>query len=98
MTGGGSGIGRASALTFLREGALVVIGDLNEASLAETVALARAQGGGDRLASLRADVSAERDVAALVAVGVERFGGRSWHGRLDNHLPNRRRSDRTTDH
>ncbi|MGH7421218.1 MAG: SDR family NAD(P)-dependent oxidoreductase, partial [Candidatus Rokuibacteriota bacterium] len=44
ITGGASGIGRATALTFLREGARVVMGDLNEASLAETVALAQAQG------------------------------------------------------
>lgn len=75
VTGGASGIGRASALTFLREGARVVIGDLNEASVGETVALARAQGTADRLASLRVDVSAERDVAALVALAVARFGG-----------------------
>lgn len=75
ITGGGSGIGRASALTFLREGATVVIGDLNEAGLGETAALARGQGAGDRLATLAVDVSAERDVAALVALAVERFGG-----------------------
>ena len=75
VTGGGSGIGRASALTFLREGARVAIGDVNEASLAKTVALARAQGAGERLAPLRVDVSAEPDVAALVALAVERFGG-----------------------
>ena len=75
VTGGASGIGRASALTFLREGARVVIGDLNEASVGETVALARAQGTADRLASLRVDVSAERDVAGLVALAVARFGG-----------------------
>jgi NAD(P)-dependent dehydrogenase (short-subunit alcohol dehydrogenase family) len=75
VTGGGSGIGRATTLTFLREGARVVIGDLNDASLAETAARAKTQGGGDRLASLRVDVSAERDVAGLVALAVERFGG-----------------------
>jgi NAD(P)-dependent dehydrogenase (short-subunit alcohol dehydrogenase family) len=75
ITGGASGIGRASALTFLREGARVVIGDLNEASLAETAALAKAQGHADRLATLRVDVSAERDVAGLVELAVERFGG-----------------------
>jgi NAD(P)-dependent dehydrogenase (short-subunit alcohol dehydrogenase family) len=75
VTGGASGIGRATTLTFLREGARVVIGDLNEASIAETAALARAQGDAPRLASLRADVAAEPDVAGLVGLAVERFGG-----------------------
>jgi NAD(P)-dependent dehydrogenase (short-subunit alcohol dehydrogenase family) len=53
----------------------VVIGDLNEAGLAETVALARAQGHADRLAALRGDVSAEPHVAGLVELAVERFQG-----------------------
>ena len=75
ITGGGSGIGRATALTFLRESARVVIGDLNEAGLAETVALARAQGHADRLAALGGDVSAEPHVAGLVDLAVERFQG-----------------------
>jgi NAD(P)-dependent dehydrogenase (short-subunit alcohol dehydrogenase family) len=75
ITGGGSGIGRATALTFLREDARVVIGDLNEAGLAETAALARAQGHRERLAALRADVAAEDQVAGLVVQAVERFQG-----------------------
>jgi NAD(P)-dependent dehydrogenase (short-subunit alcohol dehydrogenase family) len=75
ITGGASGIGRASVLAFLREGARVVSGDLNEASLAETAALASVQGHANRLASLRVDVSAEQDVATLVGYAVERFGG-----------------------
>jgi NAD(P)-dependent dehydrogenase (short-subunit alcohol dehydrogenase family) len=75
ITGGASGIGRASVLAFLREGARVVSGDLNEASLAETAALASVQGHANRLTSLRVDVSAEQDVAALVGHAVERFGG-----------------------
>ena len=75
ITGGGSGIGRAAALTFLRESARVVIGDLNEAGLAETVALARAQGAADRLATLHGDVSTDLHVAGLVALAVQRFQG-----------------------
>ena len=75
ITGGGSGIGRATALTFLREDARVVIGDLNEAALAETVTLARAQGHADRLATRTGDVSVEQDVAGLVDLAVERFHG-----------------------
>ena len=75
ITGGGSGIGRAAALTFLQESARVVIGDLNEAGLAETVALARAQGHADRLAALGGDVSAEPHVVGLVDLAVERFQG-----------------------
>jgi len=75
ITGGASGIGRASALAFLREGARVVIGDLNEASIAETTGLVKAAGHADRLAACRADVSAEADVAGLVDLAVGRFGG-----------------------
>src|SRR5262245_13614236 len=75
ITGGASGIGRATALTFLAEGARVVIGDMNEASIAETAALAQRGAMADRLASRRVDVSVERDVAGLVELAVERFDG-----------------------
>ena len=75
ITGGASGIGRASTLTFLREGARVLVGDMNEASIAETKALAQGQGAGERIAALRVDVSAEADVKAMVDLALERFGG-----------------------
>jgi 2-keto-3-deoxy-L-fuconate dehydrogenase len=44
VTGGGSGIGRASALLFAKEGAVVVLVDRNEAGLQETLAEIRSAG------------------------------------------------------
>lgn len=74
VTGGASGIGRATVLTFLREGAKVVIGDMNAASIAETEALAAKAGHAGRFVSLQGDVSQEAHVAGLVDLASTRFG------------------------
>ena len=73
ITGAAGGIGRASALTFAREGARVVLGDLAEEALAETASLV-AQAGGEA-AHRTTDVTRRARVAALVALATERFGG-----------------------
>lgn len=74
VTGGASGMGRATVMRFLADGARVVVADLNEANGAETVARARAQGHGERIAFVRCDVASDADVAALVAAAEQRFG------------------------
>lgn len=74
VTGGASGMGRATVLRFLAEGARVLIADLNEANGAETLAVARAAGHGEYVRFLRCDVSKEEDVAALVGEAERRFG------------------------
>ncbi len=74
VTGGASGMGRATVMRFLAEGAKVVVADLNEANGAETVAVAKANGYGADIAFLRCDVASEADVIALVADAVRRFG------------------------
>lgn len=75
ITGGASGIGLASAMTFLREGACVVIGDLNADSLVEAGALAEQGGFAARWHALRADVADEADVERLIDSARSRFGG-----------------------
>lgn len=75
VTGGGIGIGRATALAFAREGAKVVIGNRN-AERGEEVVKAIEDDGGEA-SFLRTDVATEGDVQALVEHAV------STYGRLD---------------
>ena len=64
VTGGGSGIGRATALAFAREGAQVVIGNRNSQRGEDTVRTIRDAGG--EASFQRTDVSVAADVEALV--------------------------------
>jgi NAD(P)-dependent dehydrogenase (short-subunit alcohol dehydrogenase family) len=72
ITGGTSGIGRATALAFAGEGAKVVVAGRRENEGAESVALVE-QAGGQGL-FVRADVSVEEDVASMIAQTIEAFG------------------------
>jgi NAD(P)-dependent dehydrogenase (short-subunit alcohol dehydrogenase family) len=72
VTGGASGIGRATALAMAREGARVAVADRAEDSAAATVALINAAGG--QAIAIGGDVSAEADVMAMVARTVAAFG------------------------
>ncbi len=74
ITGGGNGIGRATALRFLAEGAAVVVADLNAESGEETVALAQQAGAGARIRFVRCDVTQEADIAAAVNAAPQAFG------------------------
>lgn len=72
VTGAGSGIGRASACVFAREGARVVVSDVDVEGGAETVDQIRKAEG--QASFVQADVTRERDVAALVDQVVSTFG------------------------
>ncbi|VFB20013.1 glucose 1-dehydrogenase [Pseudomonas fragi] len=73
VTGGASGIGRATALQFAEEGAAVVVADLN-ASAGEALVSEIVHGGG-RALFISVDVSDEASVQAMVNTTVESFGG-----------------------
>jgi NAD(P)-dependent dehydrogenase (short-subunit alcohol dehydrogenase family) len=73
VTGAGSGIGRATAMAFAREGAEVAVAGRRAEELAQTVKLIAGEGG--RASAVVADVTAEDSVAAMVAATVERHGG-----------------------
>jgi NAD(P)-dependent dehydrogenase (short-subunit alcohol dehydrogenase family) len=73
ITGGASGIGRAAAVLFSREGAHVVVADVQAVAGRELVASLEQENGHARF--VRADVSSEDDVKALVAETAGAFGG-----------------------
>ena len=71
ITGGGSGIGKASALAFAREGSKVVVADVNVDGGDETVRLIQDTGG--EATFVRADVSNASDVSAMVDHAVQTY-------------------------
>lgn len=73
ITGASSGIGRASARLFAREGAQLVVGGRRQAELDDLVEEISLSGG--QAVSLAGDVRSEAYARALVALAVDRFGG-----------------------
>ena len=72
ITGAGSGIGRATAALFAREGAKVALVDLNEQAGQETLDTIQAAGG--EAIVVQADVSNGADVKRAIDTCVETFG------------------------
>jgi NAD(P)-dependent dehydrogenase (short-subunit alcohol dehydrogenase family) len=72
VTGGGSGIGRATAVAMAREGARVAVSDVSQEGIEATVALINTSGG--QSIAIAGDVTEEPDVANMVARAVSAFG------------------------
>ncbi|MCE7989526.1 MAG: SDR family oxidoreductase [Caldilinea sp. CFX5] len=72
ITGAGSGIGRESALLFAKEGAAIVVVDVNDKGGAETVGMIESAGG--KATYVHADISKAADCAKMVQVAEETFG------------------------
>ena len=73
VTGAAAGIGRAAAEIFAREGAAVVVADIDTEGGHETVS--RIESAGHEAAFVRADVSIKADVDAMVQFAVDTYGG-----------------------
>jgi NAD(P)-dependent dehydrogenase (short-subunit alcohol dehydrogenase family) len=72
VTGAGSGIGRATALAFAREGASVVVSDISEQNIRETARRIEELGG--RALAVACDVTRTEDVKAALETTIETFG------------------------
>ena len=72
ITGAASGIGRVTALELARQGAQVIVSDVNVAGGEETVGLITAENG--KAAFIRADVSQKEDVTQLIKKSINHFG------------------------
>ena len=75
ITGGAGGIGQATATRLLQEGACVLLTDIDESSLSETVAEFEATFGKDAVAGIKMDVTKEEQVQQALDYSSLRFGG-----------------------
>jgi NAD(P)-dependent dehydrogenase (short-subunit alcohol dehydrogenase family) len=73
VTGGASGIGRATALAFAREGARVAVADIMQDAAQRTVTEIEAMGG--QALAIGCDVTDDDAVKAMIAATVDAFGG-----------------------
>ncbi len=72
VTGAASGIGRASALEFARQGARLVVADVDEDGVQETAKLVQREG--PEALAVRCDVAQSAQVGSMVRAAVDRFG------------------------
>ena len=72
ITGGGSGIGRATSVRLAREGAAIVVADVDEAGGAETVKMI--EGNGGRATFVKADVTRIDDTRRMLETAVSKYG------------------------
>ena len=72
VTGGGNGIGAATALRLVEEGAAVILADQDEA--AAHAVCARIVAAGGKAAAIRVDIRVQQDIEAMIAFTASRFG------------------------
>ena len=75
VTGGAGGIGKATAERLLRDGACVVLADIDERALAEADAELAGRHSPDAVRNIRLDVTQEAEVAEAFAFAAEQYGG-----------------------
>jgi NAD(P)-dependent dehydrogenase (short-subunit alcohol dehydrogenase family) len=76
VTGGGSGIGRVTAMVAAKEGSCVTVSDKNRETGEETVDLIQKTGG--KALFIRADVRSAEDIQHMITRTVETFGKLDW--------------------
>jgi len=90
ITGGASGMGRATTIRFIEEGASVVVADYNEDTGKQTLAIASDRGFRDQVRFIKTDVAREPEIAAMIDLALSEFWparyrvqqrGRRWRAR-----------------